>query len=211
MLPDRPRAIAPSDARGKPFFVKSREESPMTSNDNVAPKAVARGTELSVQLALKGLSASPPPQSSLVLGSQSYTLSDLTSKLQVIEASYQKRRDLEQQLASARAFLKENAEANAQFLRNLRSALRGMLGNQNAQLLAYGVKPLNKPRPLTSDERTLAVARLRATRKKRGTLGPKARAAIRADAPSAVNVVRDVPGEPPATPPPAPAGGAKPM
>ncbi len=185
----------------------------MTVNGNVVPasKAVAKGTELSVQLALKGLNASPLPQPNLVIGSQSFTLSDLISKFQGIDASYQKRRDLEQQLASIRAFLKENAEVTAQFLRDFRSALRGMLGNQNAQLLTYGVKPLTKPRKLTAEQRTLAVARLRATRKKRGTLGPKQRAAIRADAPSAVNVVRNVPGEPPATPPPAPAGGGKPM
>ncbi len=178
----------------------------MTTNTNDT-KAVASGTELSVQLALKGLNASPPPQSNLVIGSQSFTLPDLTTKLQGIDAVYQKRRDLEQQLASVRAFLKENGPAYAQFLRDFRFSFRGMLGARNEQLHAYGVKPLKEPRKLTAEQRTLAVARLRQTRKKRGTLGSRQRAAIRADAPNAVTVVRDGTGGEPATPATPPAGG----
>jgi hypothetical protein len=170
-------------------------------NDN---KAAARGTELDVQLALKGLVASPPQQTTYVIGTVSYTLADLTAKLQAMAGPYQDRRDLEQQLANARALVAQNAQSNVKFMRDLRQCFRGMLGSQNQQLHAYGIKPLKDPRRLTAEQRTLAVARGMATRKKRGTLGRKQKAAIRADAPDSVNVVRDVPAEtaaPPQAPP----------
>ncbi len=176
-----------------------------TQNDS---KAVAKGMELDVQLALKGLGASPPPQSSFIIGASSYTLADLTTKLQGMATVFQGRRDLEQQLANVRALIKQNAQAYVRFMRDLRQCFRGMLGSQNQQLHAYGIKPLNDHRKLTAEQRTLASARNRATRQKRGTLGRKQKAAIRADAPESVNVVRDVPRAP-AAPPQAPPATSK--
>ena len=175
----------------------------MTNNVNDT-KAAARGTELDVQLALKGLNTSPPQQTNYMIGASSYALADLTAKLQAMAATFQSRRDLEQQLANVRALIKQNAQANAKFMRDFRQCFRGMLGSQNQQLHAYGIKPLKDPRKLTAEQRTLAAARSMATRKKRGTLGPKQKAAIRADPPASVNVVRDVPAEtaaPPQAPP----------
>jgi hypothetical protein len=158
--------------------------------------------ELDVQLALKGLNTSPPQQTNYMIGSSSFTLTDLTAKLQAMAGTFQNRRDLEQQLANVRALIKQNAQANAKFMRDLRLCFRGMLGSQNQQLLTYGIKPLKEPRKLTAEQRTLAVARGMATRKKRGTLGRKQKAAIRADPPASVNVVRDVPAETAETPAP---------
>ncbi len=164
-------------------------------------KAVAHGTELDVQLALKGLTTSPPQQSSFTIGSVSMTLPDLVTKFQGMEAKFSSRQDLEMQLANVRAAIGQTAKADAQFLRDFRFCFRGMLGAENEQLLTYGIKPLKKARKLTAEERTLAVARNRATRQKRGTLGSRQKAAIRADAPSTVNVVRDATGGSTQTPP----------
>jgi hypothetical protein len=164
-------------------------------------KAAPHGTELDVQLALKGLTASPPQQSSFTIGSVSMTLADLVAKFQGMEAKFSSRRDLEVQLANVRATIDQTAKADAQFLRDFRFCFRGMLGAENEELSNYGIKPLKKPRKLTAEERTLAVARNRATRQKRGTLGSKQKAAIRADAPTSVNVVRDANGGTTQTPP----------
>ncbi len=172
------------------------------SNTTTNNKAAAKGMELDVQLALKGLTTSPPQQANFTIGASSYTLADLTAKFQAMAGTFQNRHDLEQQLANVRALIKQNAQANTRFMRDFRQCFRGMLGSQNQQLLTYGVKPLKEPRKLTADERTLAVARGKATRKKRGTLGSKQRAAIQADPPASVNVVRDVPAETPETPAP---------
>src|SRR5208282_2183259 len=125
------------------------------------------------------------------------------------EAPYDLRRSLEQQLATVRAALEQNAKVNETFMRNLRLCFRGMLGAENPALSTYGIKPVKQRRPLTSDEQTLAVARAKATRQKRGTLGKDQKAAIQAPAPSSVTVVRDGSGANAATvtPPQAQGGG----
>jgi hypothetical protein len=163
----------------------------------VDPKAVARGKELSLELALDGLNASPPTAASFMIGSVSYTLPGLIAKLQTLLGPYDQKRTLETQLATARASIEQQSAGATQFLRDFRLCFRGMLGAANQQLTTYGVKPLKIRAQLTGPERVQMADKAKATRQKNGTLGKKQKAEL--DSGKTVT--------PP--PPPAPGGGAK--
>src|SRR5580704_11423495 len=119
----------------------------------VDPRAVAKGKELSLELALDGLNASPPAASSYMIGSVSFTLPQLIAKLQTLSGPYDQRRALESQLAAVRASIQQQSSGDTQFLRDFRLCFRGMLGAENPQLTTYGVKPLKPARQLTGPER----------------------------------------------------------
>jgi hypothetical protein len=156
---------------------KRQKESTMTTN-SVDPKAVANGKELSLQLALKGLDANPPAATSFMIGSVSYTLAQLTTKLESMLVPYDQRRSFESQLATVRASIEDQGQAAAQFLRDFRLCFKGMLGAQNQQLSAYGVKPLAERKPLSGEQRVQAADKAKATRQKNGTLGKKQKAEL---------------------------------
>jgi hypothetical protein len=163
----------------------------------VDPKAVPRGKELSLELALDGLNASPPVPTSFMIGSVSYTLPQLIAKLQTLLGPYDQRRTLESQLAAARASIRQQSAEDTQFLRDFRLCFRGMLGAENQQLTTYGVKPLKPAPKLTGPQRVQMAAKAKATRQKNGTLGSKEKAEL--DSGKTVS----------SPPPPAPGGGAK--
>ena len=144
----------------------------------VDPKAVAKGKELSLELALKGLNASPPAASSFMIGAVSYTLPTLIAKLQTLSGPYDQRRSLESQLAAARASIVAQSSEDTQFLRDFRLCFRGMLGADNQQLTAYGVKPLKTRTQLTGPQRVQMAQKAKATRQKNGTLGKKQKAEL---------------------------------
>jgi hypothetical protein len=144
----------------------------------VDPKAVSKGKELSLELALDGLNASPPAAASFMIGAVSFTLPTLIAKLQSLLGPYDQKRSLETQLAAVRASLVAQNQEVMQFMRDFRLCFRGMLGAENDQLTTYGVKPL-EPRPeLTGPQRVQMAQRAKATRQKNGTLGKKQKAEL---------------------------------
>jgi hypothetical protein len=77
-----------------------------------------------------------------------------------------------------------------QFIAAIRAAIIGLLGDENPELVTFGFKP-RKKRSATVEEKTLAVARGKETRQKRGTVGPRAKAAIKGDQLNQVTVTAE--------------------
>ena len=85
------------------------------------------------------------------------------------------------------------------------SALKGALGSTNAAGLAvYGVSVRKTPTPLTTEQKVARAAKAAATRKARGTLGPKQKSLIHGTVPAAP--APDAPAPAPATPAATPKG-----
>ncbi|HZU95478.1 MAG TPA: hypothetical protein VFF73_02140 [Planctomycetota bacterium] len=120
----------------------------------------------------------PAGTTSLTVGNVSYSIPDLDKALATEEAYYDNASAAH--VASQAAVRERDARVGTAraLVDDFKSAIRGLLGTQNETLLQFGVKPKKAARKLTADEKALAAARNRATRKARGTVGPRARAAI---------------------------------
>lgn len=135
---------------------------------------------------ITGLTATPPQGvTSLLVHGKGYTLQELLVALSGYAATF----DAEEKAsAAARAALeaRNEIEQDAEHLvQGVRTVLKGMLGKQSVALERYGVRPDKDPTPLTVEQEVLRVAKGKATRKARNTMGPKQKAKIKGQLPPA--------------------------
>ncbi len=76
-------------------------------------------------------------------------------------------------------------DAASQFVRDARAAVIVSFGENSAEFRSFGFHPPKKPAPLTLEKQQLKNARAKATRRARGTLGPKQRKKIKGVVPAA--------------------------
>jgi hypothetical protein len=69
-------------------------------------------------------------------------------------------------------------------LSELRAGIKTVLGRRNPDLSKFGMTPDKVPEPLTVDQKKQRAAKARATRAARHTMGPKAKKAVKGQAPS---------------------------
>jgi ABC-type transporter Mla subunit MlaD len=138
------------------------------------------------------------PNGSLTFGNATYTAASLVQMLQSLvdamsahEAEQAKAKDVLLALHDATAKV-------APVLRAYRRFLVATYGTATETLADYGLKPPKARAPQTSEQKAKAVAKLRATRKARGTTSKKKKASIHGV------VTADVPPPPPASPGPKP-------
>ena len=91
-------------------------------------------------------------------------------------------------------------------MRDLRTFLRATFGTAATPLADFGLTPLKAPRPLDSEQRAAATAKLRATRLARGTTSKKQKLAIKGDVTGVLVTPVSLAG--PSSPTAAPAGPA---
>jgi hypothetical protein len=70
-------------------------------------------------------------------------------------------------------------DAASQFVRDVKAAVSATFGENSKEFTDFGFHAPKKPAPLSPEKRNLKNARAQATRKARGTLGPKARKAVK--------------------------------
>ena len=150
--------------------------------------------------ALKGMRAGipnlPAGTTQIVAGGQVSTPAQLEAELDTYIATYQAAEDAELALQNAEKARDTLAVTVVPRFEALRTSFKGMLGKKNPDLTKVGLEPDKTPAPLTLQQKQAKAAKAAATRKARGTLGPKQKAAIKGQVP-------------PATPPaPAPKPGA---
>ena len=139
----------------------------------------------------------PAGTTSLKVGDKTYSIPDLDQAFATEEAFYDA---AEAARVSLRTAVRERDERRAPartLVADFKTAIRALVGRTSESLLSFGVKPQKPARKLTGDERALATARSQATKKARGTLGRRARAAIHGPDVTQVTV-----GEAGKTPPP---------
>lgn len=188
----------------------------MQGNAGMNDKAVVRGVELRLEAARVGVSQAFPPVPQVVVAGKSYTQADLQAR---IDQELKPWKDAREAHATLRQFTKDKPQltkAAEEFLAGVEAAAVAQFGRASETLTQYGFKPLKPRRQLTVEEKIQRVAKAKLTRQKRGTLGKKQRAAIKAEGTPAVSVTPD--GEmhvssddgssaTPPPPPPPPANG----
>src|SRR5450432_2469765 len=133
--------------------------------------ATPKVLEAEIALLIKGVSASIPDGSSLTVATQSWTKEALVAELQKGLDLYQKVKDQVQALKQDRQTRSNGLQAIRKLAKDLRHALIGVFGHGSPMLEQFGIK-VAVPVPLTAEQQSLRVARLRATRAARHTLGP---------------------------------------
>jgi len=178
------------------------------------------GLQAKVQNALAGVQQVLPTGSSLQINGQSVTQAQLVTQLSGYLPTLNAVVDAKVALAQSVQARKAIEPAIKEFLVQLRGALVAFYGRGNAALGKFGMSA-KKPAPLDTQTAILAAAKRQLTREKRGTLGKKAKAKLKAVGTPQVSVsesgveVTPASGEQPAVAPaeasptpvtPAPAG-----
>lgn len=120
------------------------------------------------------------PKGSLTFGNQSVTVASLVGQLQSLIDAMQARDAAQQGAKDAMSALRTSESNVGPVLRAYVKFLRATYGNASTVLADFGLQPEKARTPLTSTQQAAKTAKLQATRKLRGTLGPKQKAAIKA-------------------------------
>ena len=160
----------------------------------------------SMQLRLRGLIAGTQkhfPNGSLTFGGATYTPASLIQSFQNLD-------DATARMDAARAAWEDTVTAQRAvkatvdpLIKGYRGYLTTLYGNVSATLVDFGMSPRKERAPLTTAQQTAAVAKQKATRAARHTMGPKQKAGIKGTVPT--------PETTPAATTPATAGPAKPI
>jgi hypothetical protein len=119
------------------------------------------------------------PSGQFTLGNESFTTASLVTLIKGVCDAMTALNDAQAKAKDAKlAFTGENTKA-APVIRDLRRFLRATFGNATEALADFGLKPTKAPAPKTAEQRVVATAKLRATRKARGTASHKQKLAVK--------------------------------
>lgn len=151
---------------------------PFGLNDNSVPK----GIELRLDTAILGLQQHlPATVTSIVIGTQSYSVADAIKLLQSRVEPWKAKRAAKAALRQLAVDEDRDYEAALQALSDLRASLGVSLGRTNEALTNFGFKPERQRRDLTPEEKVLRAAKAKATREARHTLGSRQKAEIKGE------------------------------
>lgn len=141
----------------------------------------------------QSLTANPPAgQPMIVLDGQTFLITDIAAKLADIGAKFQAAEDAGQQYKTAladRTAIEPMAKALCQ---KVKRALKGTLGPKNQALGKYGIRPAKEPRQLTVQEETVRVAKAKATRVARHTMGKRQKEHVKGEVPPPVRPAKEL-------------------
>ncbi|HZV01292.1 MAG TPA: hypothetical protein VFF73_31560 [Planctomycetota bacterium] len=170
---------------------------------------VSHGMERKLDLAMQGLqTAIPAGVTQLSVGQVTYQIADLLTKAKEVRQPWKDARAAHATLRSVTQSRPQDTTTARNFLADLKVALVGLFGRESQDLTTFGFKPQKTRTPLTSAQKVQRAAKAKATRQKRGTMGSRQKANIRATETPSVTI--DPNGTVVATPAEAPAPPASP-
>lgn len=154
----------------------------MSNTTGMDPHAKSFGLELRfdhVQAGVKEFGL-PAAVTEVVIRGVRYTQAELERKLEELNDPHKRLREAKAYIRQFSRDRRRLTREHREFLADLNASVAGILGRDNEELTRYGFKPARRRRALTVEEQTLAKAKAELTRKARGTMGKRQRAAIRA-------------------------------
>ena len=143
----------------------------------------------------------------LQVGGATFTVTALT---QFLQDFVDQREAVEASKAATKAKVEaERVHAPSQIaiVHAFETVVRGMFGNFADALADFGLAPRKARSPMTAEKKAVAVAKRKATRAARGTMGKNQKKGVKGAVKAAL-VVTSLDGSPPVTPPSAPTGNA---
>jgi hypothetical protein len=132
-----------------------------------------------------GLPNMPPGITAVTVLGNTYTLPDLGTKLSSYAAKYATAETLTTQAKVAVDARDAEAAEAREFLSATKGAIKNALGRKSPALQTVGVTPEKTPAPPTAEEKQQRVAKAKATREARHTMGKKQKAKIKGQVPPA--------------------------
>jgi hypothetical protein len=187
--------------RGDDFSLRERRI-PDRAISKTTPNATKAQTLANLQALVAGLQEQFP-NGSFTLESTAFTTQSLVALLQSviddIESLNGAQLNAKAALTKARASVTRTGPTVSALKRNLLA----MFGNAPQTLAIFGLQPLKARAPRTVEQKAVAAAKLRATRKARGIASKKSKAAIKGNVTGVVltPITEPAPTAPAATPP----------
>jgi hypothetical protein len=153
----------------------------MSDESTKSPTAL----KTSLRALAAGLAASPPGgHPTVVLEGKPLLSADLQAQLSTYADIYQAADDAYVVYQKAIAARDDIAPQAKELRDHTRAAVKAALGRKNPELAKYGITPDKDTRPLTTAEETAKVAKAKATRAARHTMGKKQKLAITGEGPT---------------------------
>jgi len=127
----------------------------------------------------------PAGLTQIAAGGEVSTVAQVETELDGYIATYQAADDAETAYRKAVKTRDDEAGTVVPRIEALRTSLKGVFGKKNPDLTKVGLTPDKTPAPLTLEQKQERAAKAAATRKARGTKGPKQKAAIKGQLPPA--------------------------
>ena len=147
---------------------------------SIHKKANKAQTFASIQALIAG-TQKHTPSGQLTLGNVAYTAASLVELLQSFVDAMAAQNAAVASAKDALAVLEQIRTKVSPVVSAYRKYLSASYGNATQTLADYGLTPAKAPAPLSVEAKAAKVAKNGATRKARGTLGPKARLKIKGD------------------------------
>jgi hypothetical protein len=113
------------------------------------------------------------PSGQFTLGNASFTTASLVTLITGVMTALTALNDAQAKAKDAKLAFTASDTTAAPIIRDLRRFLRATFGNATEALADFGMEPPKAPAPKTTEQRVVATAKLRATRKARGTTSQK--------------------------------------
>lgn len=157
-------------------------------NDN----AVTRGMELRLDLAIDGIEkAFASVLQTVTLRGVTYTKDELLKKFLEVAGPWKDARAAHELLRQWTQNKPAQFKVAQGLLADFKAALSAQVGRESEVLTQFGFSPLRQPRPMTVEEKLLRTAKAKLTRQKRGTMGKRQKAEIKATENPAVSIAPD--------------------
>jgi hypothetical protein len=135
---------------------------------------------------ITGLTDSPPQEvTSLLVNGKKYKVAELLAALTAYADKYEA---TDEAFTAFRTALEERVAIEPEavhLVQGVRTVLKGMYGKKSVALETYGITPDKEPVPLTPEQEVVKVAKAKATRIARHTLGKKQKEKIKGQWPPA--------------------------
>jgi hypothetical protein len=143
------------------------------------PVIARMGFRLELQQMLQGWQAVMPSDSALPSSAGALTHAAVMEQLQEYSGAYTAMDTQATAYKQSRVLVEAQSTGARQYFAVLKLALQSYFGVGSPQLEQFGLKPKKAPRQLTSAQKAVRAAKVLATRKLRGTKGPKQLAPIK--------------------------------
>lgn len=126
------------------------------------------------------------PNGSFTFGNTAYTTATLSQALQSLANAYSDLNAAHARVKEAGLTLTTMQTQMEPLMRNCKRFIQSAFGTAPQTLADFGMQPTKARTPLTVEQKAVAAAKLRATRKARGTTSPKQKAAVKGDVTSVI-------------------------
>ena len=134
---------------------------------------------------LAGMLNLPPTLTAVSVLGKTYAMADLKTQLQTFKTTFDAAAKAKSDAATAEEAVQTMATTANEFVAATRDALKAALGKKSVALETVGVTPNKTPAPLTPEQEIAKVAKAKATRAARHTMGAKQKKAIKGQVPPA--------------------------